>query len=158
SARPSLDPGDYIELTVSDTGHGMPPEVLSQIFEPFFSTKEQGTGLGLSTTYGIVRQSGGIISATSEVGTGTAITLILPGIEEPMEIDEVVAPTKLPRGTESVLLVEDEVDVRQLVREMLRSAGYTVLEASDQTHAVQLCKGDTRTIDVMLTDVVMPHV
>ncbi len=154
----TLSPGEYVSITFSDTGHGMTPETLAQIFEPFFSTKERGTGLGLSTVYGIVRQSGGSIYANSKVHEGTNIVLLLFRIDEPIEHVETGAAARLMKGTETILLAEDEEDVRVLVREMLRYAGYTVLEAKDQGHAVQLCDRMDQKIDLMLTDVVMPHV
>ena len=158
SGPDDLAPGKHVSLRFSDTGHGMPPEVLSQIFEPFFSTKERGTGLGLSTVYGIVRQSGGRISATSQVHAGTTISLLLPRLEESVDYVQVAASVRLARGTETILIAEDEVDVRMLVGEMLRHAGYTVLEAKDQGHAVQICDNMNQKIDLLLTDVVMPHV
>lgn len=153
-----LASGPYVGLTVSDTGHGMTQDVLSQIFEPFFSTKEHGTGLGLSTVFGIVRQSGGRIIASSELHAGTQITMLLPRIDEPLDYVEIAESVRVSRGTETILLVEDEVDVRSLVRQMLRYSGYVVLEAVDQGHAVQMCQNLDQRIDLMLTDVVMPHV
>jgi len=151
-------PGEYVCLNLSDTGHGMSQGVLSQIFEPFFSTKENGTGLGLSTVYGIVRQSGGHILASSELHVGTTFTLMLPRIEEPIDYLEIKEAGRPPGGTERILLVEDQEDVRRIVRAMLASAGYFVLEAIDQSHAVQISQDSNQQIDMMLTDVVMPHV
>jgi PAS domain S-box-containing protein len=154
-----LPAGRYIALTVIDTGHGMSQEVLAQIFEPFFSTKEHGTGLGLSTVYGIVKQAGGRISAESQIHAGTTVQILLPCMEETVDHVEAHLPHgNMTRGTEIILLAEDEEDVRHLIREMLRYSGYTVLEAIDPGHAVQICENRHQKIDLLLTDVVMPHV
>ena len=146
-----------VRMTVIDTGCGMTPEVLSRIFEPFYSTKSKGTGLGLSSVYSIIRQAGGEISAESEVGTGTRITIHLPRVVEVPEPDESAIPPRNGHGKERILLVEDEADVRRLVREMLRSEGYSVIEAVDQTHAIDFCGRPDQHVDLVLTDVVMPH-
>ena len=146
-----------IRLTVTDTGCGMTPEVLARIFEPFFSTKPKGTGLGLSNVYSIIQQAGGEISAESQVGTGTTITMHLPRVLEIPGPQESVIPLRNGHGNERILLVEDEADVRRLVREMLRSEGYNVIEAVDQTHAIDFCGRSNEQVDLVLTDVVMPN-
>jgi PAS domain S-box-containing protein len=152
-----LPPGPYIRLTVTDTGCGMTPDVLSRIFEPFFSTKTQGTGLGLSSVYSIIQQSGGQISAESQVGTGTTMTIHLPRVLEIPEAEGPATPARVARGNETILLVEDEVDVRRFVREMLRSEGYSVVEARDQSDAITLFGSADEQFDLVLTDVVMPN-
>jgi PAS domain S-box-containing protein len=148
----------WVCITVTDTGYGMPPEVLSQIFEPFFSTKEQGTGLGLSTVHSIIEQAGGSIKAASEPYAGTTITVLLPRVEDTHDHSPPSAQRSVPKGTGTILLVEDEDEVRILVKQMLRTSGYTVLEAADQNHAREICRNLNQTIDVMLTDVVMPRI
>jgi two-component system cell cycle sensor histidine kinase/response regulator CckA len=153
-------PGRYVMLTVSDTGTGMDADTLKNVFEPFFTTKEQGkgTGLGLATVYGIVQQSGGYIFATSELGRGTTFTIYLPRVEEPAPVCEVKkAEKRTPRGTESVLLVEDEDSFRRLVRKFLEQFGYVVLEAKDGKSALRISDVFPGPIHLVLTDVVMPN-
>ena len=153
--------GKYVVLQVSDSGIGMSPEVQSRIFEPFFTTKEKGAGLGLATTYGIVKQSGGYIWATSESGAGTTFKVYLPASVDVDSLDEPVSmPSKEARSQMhgKVLLVEDEEEVRQVTRKMLESIGFTVVEAVDGDEAVRLHLEHCETIDVLLTDVVMPRV
>jgi two-component system cell cycle sensor histidine kinase/response regulator CckA len=153
-----LLPGAYVRLRVSDTGIGMAPEVLSKMFEPFFSTKERGTGLGLSTVYGIVQQCAGSIAAESTVGAGTIFTIFLPRLARPAETMIKEEP-QLPaaHGSETILLVEDTDDVRMLVCEMLRSHGYNVIAAQDQQQAISICSNNDPRIHLLLTDVVMPE-
>ncbi|HLH29554.1 MAG TPA: PAS domain S-box protein [Terriglobia bacterium] len=150
--------GPYIRFRVSDTGAGIASDVLPKIFEPFFSTKERGTGLGLSTVYGIVHQSGGSIAADSTVGHGTTFTIYLPRV---VSLTERASPEEQARparpGTETILLVEDNEDVRLMVCEMLRTQGYNVIAALDQQQAISICSQKERRIDLMLTDVVMPE-
>jgi CheY-like chemotaxis protein len=132
-----------------------------RIFEPFFTTKEpsKGTGLGMATVYGIVKQSEGYIWVDSEPGKGTSISIYLPRVlEEKLPLDSAVADFPIPRGSETVLLVEDEDAVRSLVRGLLRSRGYTVLEASNAAEAVRISKDFVGPIHILLTDVVMPEV
>lgn len=149
--------GRYICLRVSDTGIGMSAEVVSKIFEPFFSTKERGTGLGLSTVYGIVHQSGGSIAAESAVGKGSTFTILLPRVLWLTEKNP-VEPKLTARqvAMETILLVEDNEDVRFMVCEMLQAEGYNVIAAQDQQQAISICSTE-RHIDLMLTDVVMPE-
>ena len=139
-------PGPHVMLAVSDTGTGIPREIQAQIFEPFFTTKEQGkgTGLGLATVYGIVKQSGGYIEVDSEPGQGTAFRIYLPRLDA-------------AAATETILLVEDEEGVRELARDILRASGYTVLEARNGAEALLLCERHQGPLDMLLTDVVMPR-
>ena len=152
--------GEYVKLAISDTGGGMDPETQNQIFEPFFTTKgTKGTGLGLSTVYGIIKQSGGYIWVESVVGSGTSFEIYLPRVSETGEFAVVAssaAPAKTEQRNESVLLVEDESNLRRLACQYLQTQGYTVLEAADGAAAVQLCVGHKGRIDLLLTDVIMP--
>jgi signal transduction histidine kinase/CheY-like chemotaxis protein len=153
-------PGEYVACVVEDTGVGIAPDVLPQIFEPFFTTKPtgEGTGLGLSTAYGIVKQSGGHVFAESEPGRGSRFTVLLPRRDEPSpDIGSEPAPAR-PRGSETVLVVEDAPAVRTVVRRMLQQLGYTVLEAASGAEALGLIETATREIHLVLTDVVMPDV
>jgi signal transduction histidine kinase/ActR/RegA family two-component response regulator len=160
-SRPGVEPGPHVMLAVSDTGHGMNQEVLDHIFEPFFTTKEagKGTGLGLATVHGIVKQSGGHIWAYSEPEHGATFKVYLPRVGE---VGAVSAPEKaepeLPRGAETVLLVEDEVGLREMVRECLEASGYTVLEARQAAHALEIAQAHSGPIHLLMTDVVMPGV
>lgn len=160
SRHVGLAPGSYVMLAVSDTGCGMDQETKARIFEPFFTTKEKGkgTGLGLSTVYGIVTQSGGNIWVYSEPGTGTVFKVYLPQLQEEIAPPQKVeAETTAPRGSETILLVEDEDVVRGLARQILEQAGYRVLDASGGEEAIRLCKERMEPIDLLLTDVVMPE-
>ncbi len=156
---PDLQAGSYVELSVRDTGTGIPAEVLSHIFEPFFTTKGtgKGTGLGLSTVYGIVRQSGGFITVSSEPGRGTEFRVCLPSAEAPVGTRaELPYPAAALRGQETVLLVEDEDSLRDLVREGLHHRGYQVLAASNAENALHSSSTHIGKIDLLLTDIVMP--
>jgi len=153
-------PGPHVMLAVSDTGIGMDAETRSHVFEPFFTTKEpgKGTGLGLATVYGIVKQAGGSIWVYSEPGQGTTFKVYLPRAEEGAGLARpAAAPGETPRGTETILLVEDEETLRTLTREVLEALGYTVLEARHGVEALELSEGRQGRIDLLLTDVVMPH-
>ncbi len=155
-----INPGNYVMLAVSDTGTGMSEETRARIFEPFFTTKEKGkgTGLGLSTVYGIVQQSGGSIWVYSEPNQGTSFKVYLPRLEAPMKADSEKPEVEIgPRGSETVLLVEDEEVVRGLATHILEDAGYKVLAARGGAEAIKLCTQPAEQIDLLLTDVVMPE-
>ncbi len=153
--------GSYVEMAVSDTGEGMDAETRSHLFEPFFTTKERGkgTGLGLSSVYGSVRQNGGGIVVWSERGSGATFRIYLPQLRGPATSDK-PEPTAnaITNGTETILLVEDEVPLRQMLQETLSLAGYRVLEANDGTDAIRKWEKQAGSIDLLLTDVVMPLV
>jgi CheY-like chemotaxis protein len=155
-----VEPGPYVMLSVSDTGHGMTAEVQAHIFEPFFTTKEvgKGTGLGLATVYGIAKQSGGHITVYSEPGHGAVFKLYLPRVEEAPGTAEPARPTEITRrGSETVLLVEDDEPLRTLAREILSIQGYTVLDAVSPSEALRLADVHPGPIHLLLTDVVMPQ-
>jgi PAS domain S-box-containing protein len=157
--RPEVRPGPYSVLAVGDTGRGMAEEVLSHIFEPFFTTKAagKGTGLGLATVYGVVKQSGGHVEVASTPGQGSVFEVYLPAVPEcPARAEAAEAPAEMPRGTETVLLVEDEDTVRAYVATILRQHGYTVLEACDSAEALEVCERHPGVIQLLLTDVVLP--
>jgi PAS domain S-box-containing protein len=158
--HPKLAPGPYVLLAVTDTGSGMSAEVLQHAFEPFFTTKEQGqgTGLGLATCYGIVSQHGGSIQLYSEPGHGTSVKVYLPRAQSDSAVVRVgQEPIQIPRGTETILLVEDEAAVRALTARMLRGQGYTVLEAANGIEALDLVRRHASTpIALLLTDMIMP--
>ena len=153
-------PGRFVCLTVRDTGCGIAPDHLSKIFEPFFTTKEvgKGTGLGLATVYGIVKQHKGFMKVESKVGQGTTFEVFLPHSETqsvaPVPIVTVATPA---RGTETILLVEDEDTIREMAKVFLESHGYRVLEASNGPEALAIWNLDQARVDLLLTDLVMPH-
>jgi PAS domain S-box-containing protein len=155
-----LNPGNYVMLAISDTGAGMDSETQSRIFEPFFTTKgPKGTGLGLSTVYGIVKQSGGYIWVYSEPGKGTTFKIYLPRVAEVAESSAKVtalAESTSAEGTETILLVEDEANLRCLARQFLEKQGYRVLEAADGAAAMQIAVAREAMIHLLLTDVIMP--
>lgn len=160
SSHLDVNPGDYVMLSVADTGCGMSKETQVRIFEPFFSTKGvgKGTGLGLSSVYGIVKQSGGNIWVYSEVERGTTFRIYLPRVEEPLQEmpEKTAAGKELPRGNETILLAEDDDRVRQLAVQILESQGYKVLWAPNGEEAVQLSNRHFGDIQLLVTDVVMP--
>lgn len=158
ASHPGARVGEYVLLTVSDTGCGMDAATLSHIFEPFFTTKElgRGTGLGLSIIYGIVKQSDGYVSAYSEPGIGSTFRVYLPRVYEKVQnFDLARAVRVLPKHAETILLVEDQIEVRRPVREYLHGCGYHILEAADGCEAVQIATTQP-SIQVLITDVVMP--
>jgi two-component system, cell cycle sensor histidine kinase and response regulator CckA len=155
-----IRPGKYVQLSVGDTGMGMDKETQSRIFEPFFTTKEKGkgTGLGLSTVYGIVKQSGGYVMVQSELGRGTTFHIYLPHVDGAAEKQSAPVPDASLGGTETILLVEDEESVRQLVRDTLEAKGYRVFEAESGEAGLAVANGFDGNIDLIITDVVMPGI
>ena len=153
--------GDYVLLAVTDSGEGIAPEHMANIFEPFFTTKEEGkgTGLGLATVYGIIKQSGGFIWVYSEPGLGTTFKIYLPGVQKGAQKKRPSRPLAepCPQGTETLLLVEDEEAVRKTTREFLTQNGYTVLEAMNGEDAIAVAQRWQKEIHLMITDVVMPQ-
>jgi len=159
ATHPLMKPGPYVQLVVTDSGIGMDAETQAHIFEPFFTTKEKGkgTGLGLAMVYGIVKQSGGFIWVYSELGKGTSFKIYLPRLGQ--KEDEVGFSTntgEVPMGSETVLLTEDEQDVREIAREFLESGGYRVIEAKDGVEAMELANRHRGEIQLLVTDMVMP--
>jgi two-component system, cell cycle sensor histidine kinase and response regulator CckA len=157
--REVVRPGRYVQLTVSDTGSGMDRETQSHIFEPFFTTKERGkgTGLGLATVYGIVKQSRGNIWTYSEPGHGTIFKVYLPLVEATAEMPRYVEQSEGPvRGSETILLVEDDSSLREVTRMFLQGSGYTVISAGSPQEALRLSELHNGPIDMLLTDVIMP--
>jgi signal transduction histidine kinase len=154
---PGLAAAEYVFIEIADSGKGMPPEVLRRVFEPFFTTKPvgQGTGLGLSMAYGFVKQSGGDIAILSEVGRGTSVRIFLPRSSTEAQQPEAQDDVPLCGGLETILVVEDEEDVRSATCAILSALGYQVLEASDATHAIAVIESG-RHIDLVFTDVMMP--
>jgi two-component system, cell cycle sensor histidine kinase and response regulator CckA len=153
-------PGDYVRISVTDNGSGMTEEVQQHLFEPFFTTKhEGGSGLGLATSYGIVRQSGGHICVESELGKGTTVRIYLPKVAAPAPASyRKPGANKLPKGTETVLVLEDDISVRHLSVRVLRSLGYEVLEAANGDDAQQLIgRSNGKKIHLLLTDMVLPQ-
>jgi two-component system, cell cycle sensor histidine kinase and response regulator CckA len=155
----ALKAGHYVMLSVTDSGCGMDSETKTHIFEPFFTTKEvgKGTGLGLSTVYGIVKQSGGSVWVYSEVGKGTTFKIYLPRVDEISLTTADEHSRTVPRGSETILLVEDEDIVRELTREILEGYGYSVLVAANGKEGLKICEDFDRPIDLVITDVIMPH-
>jgi signal transduction histidine kinase/ActR/RegA family two-component response regulator len=157
--RPSVEPGAYVVVSVSDTGHGMDAATKARIFEPFFTTKEpgKGTGLGLATVYGVVKQSGGFIWVESNPGAGSRFEIYLPQVSELAEsLQAATEAQALPTGRKTVLVVEDEKEVRELASEFLKAAGYNVLTAEDGLEALGTVTRMGNSIHVVLTDIVMP--
>ena len=157
--RVELTPGPYEVLSIGDTGVGMDAATVARVFEPFFTTKAvgKGTGLGLATAYGIVKQSGGHITVHSEPGSGTTFRIYLPRTESSESAPVAVEETAARRGTEVVLLAEDDVNLRALTRDILGSEGYRVLESRDVEDAIRIAEHQDGTVHLLLTDVVMPH-
>lgn len=161
ATHPTASPGEYVLLAVSDTGHGMTARVKEHLFEPFFTTKGKGhgTGLGLATTFGVVRQAGGSIEVYSEEGRGTSFKIYIPAVKERAE--KLVKETRTLdtlKGNETILLVEDEESVRKLALAMLKNLGYRVIEARDGEEALMLADRHGGKIDLLMTDIVMPGI
>jgi len=158
---PEVKPGDYVMIAISDTGTGMSGEVKARLFEPFFTTKSvgEGTGLGLATCHGIIKQSGGHISVYSELGRGTTFKVYLPQTGQRTEVSTATpASPALPRGTETILLVEDDTSLREMASLLLQRLGYAVLVAANGPEALSLTQQpDTERIDLLFTDIVMPQ-
>jgi len=158
--RPTLQPGRYVMLAVTDTGVGMPAEVQNHAFEPFFTTKAKGrgTGLGLATVYGIVRQSGGDVVIYSEVGRGTTVKVFLPARSGGVLPETEGARGSAPGGAghETILLIEDEPSLRDMVRRALAATGYTVVDAGDGAAAIRLMEERKDPVDLVLTDMILP--
>jgi CheY-like chemotaxis protein len=152
-------PGDYVLLSVSDTGHGMDKETLNRIFEPFYTTKGigRGTGLGLAIVYGIVKQHGGYITCSSEPGVGTTFVIYLPVIPTKAEQETAAGEPVLPMGTETILLVDDEELVRSLGKRILEPCGYTVLSAANGREALDLYRKEISRIGLVILDIMMPE-
>ncbi|HWB97612.1 MAG TPA: ATP-binding protein, partial [Bryobacteraceae bacterium] len=158
SGQMAVAAGSYVALSVMDTGSGMDDETRSRVFEPFFTTKGlgKGTGLGLSTVYSIVKRSGGSLELTSEPGMGTRVTAYLPRIDQPAVLESEKADAITKRGSETILVVEDEEMVRTLVRQTLERAGYRILEAADPSAARRICESYAGPIQLLVSDVVLP--
>ncbi|HEY2597587.1 MAG TPA: ATP-binding protein [Candidatus Dormibacteraeota bacterium] len=159
ATRPGLKPGSYVRLSVSDTGTGMDKETLRRAFEPFFTTKPkgEGTGLGLASVYGIVTQAGGHVALYSEPGSGTRVTVLLPTTNAPPVAEPPPADEHLRRASGTVLVVEDDEDMRELVARILGQQGYSVMVMPDGPEALRTIESHPGVIDLLVTDVVMPH-
>lgn len=158
SGYPDLKPGSYLNLTVSDTGHGMPPDVLNRIFDPFYTTKERGkgTGMGLSVVLGIVKSYGGTIYAYSEPGKGSSFKVLFPTIEGSLEPDTKIEEV-IPKGTERILFVDDERDLVEIAKQMLESLGYQVTIRTSSVEALSLFRAKPKRFDLVITDMTMPQ-
>jgi nitrogen-specific signal transduction histidine kinase/CheY-like chemotaxis protein len=159
AAHPDVTPGHYVAITISDTGHGMTPDIMARLSEPLFTTKakDHGTGLGLTISYGMVRQNGGHIVVSSEPGIGTIFRLYFPLVEH-AAASQPLSPSDMgPGGTETILLAEDEAVVRSVAARTLHALGYTVLEASHGLEALEVAERYPGHIHLLITDVVMPH-
>jgi two-component system cell cycle sensor histidine kinase/response regulator CckA len=155
----AVKPGPYVLLAVSDTGSGMDEATKQRLFEPFFTTKPpgKGTGLGLSTVFGIVKQSGGSLEVYSEPGRGSSVKIYFPRIDQPISVEDAGRKRQLMRGTETILLVEDDEMVRNLVHETLEREGYKVIGAADPLEAQRIAEAHRGKIQLLITDVVMPR-
>lgn len=149
--------GDFVLLSITDTGIGMSKEIMEHIFEPFFTTKEKGTGLGLATVYGIVKQNNGYIHVYSEVGKGTTFKIYLPSIEKPSAKIEEAEESETPGGNETILLVEDNDEVRSFIKNALEFKGYGVIDFANPLEALQFFKNNAIKVDLLISDIVMPN-
>ncbi len=159
ASRPELSLGRYVRLRVSDTGVGMSPETVQRAFDPFFTTKPpgQGTGLGLATVYGIIQQAGGRLQIYSEPDVGSTFTVLLPATDQVTSPAELSADSPVRRGEETILLVEDEQALREVTRRILKGAGYQVIVAENGPKALEAASGHAGSIDLLLSDVIMPQ-
>ncbi len=157
---PGIKPGEFVQISVTDTGIGIPSEILPKIFDPFFTTKPEGTGLGLSTVYGIVKQLGGHVTVYSEVGKGTTFNIYIPACSEKEieEREEEFKTEKMPAGNETILVVEDEPGILELLISVLESLGYRVIPASNKEDVIKKLKNYKEKIHLLLTDVVLPGI
>ncbi len=157
-AHKDVSPGSYVMLIMTDTGQGMPPEIMEKVFEPFFTTKEKGTGtgLGLATVYGIVKQHKGQIYVYSELGSGTTFKLYFPEVKDAADEIEVRKKPVMMSGTETILVVDDEPSIRRLVVDTLEPLGYKMIEAGNGDEAIAAFKESDGKFDLLLTDVIMP--
>jgi CheY-like chemotaxis protein len=153
---PGLSPGDFARVRVSDSGVGMDAHTQERAFEPFFTTKPRGTGLGLPTVYGIVKQSGGYVAVESAPGSGTTVSVSFPSVHEPLALRSVSAEVPAKRGTSTILIVDDELSVREVVERFLESLGYRVLTASDGRDALNVFEKQRDEVDAVVTDILMP--
>lgn len=161
ATHPDMAPGNYVELEVSDTGSGIPPEVMEHLFEPFFTTKPKGkgTGLGLTTTYGIVKQFGGHIAVYSEIGRGTTFKLYFPESHEPGEVlSPIASESILLRGNETIMVIDDEANIVTMISQILTEMGYHVISATSGREALKLSNQRAQPIDMVLTDIIMPEI
>jgi CheY-like chemotaxis protein len=160
SAAPKVRLGPHVRLRVSDTGTGMDRETLSHIFEPFFTTKAvgKGTGLGLSVVHGIIQQNGGSITVSSQPGAGTVFEILLPAIEPSEVTQEGPGAEAIQSGTETVLLADDDEAVRAFARQVLKEAGYQVLDAADGVEALDIARSHVGPIGLLITDLRMPGI
>ncbi len=159
SSHADTTPGEYVMIAVTDSGAGMTREVREKLFEPFFTTKEKGkgTGLGLPSVYGIVKQSGGFLWVYSEVDQGTTFKVYLPRATEPQQTSHRTPTRNRNVGAETILLVEDDAEVRQVASRILRRNGYRVLEADNGAEALRVCENEEDEVDLIVTDLVMPE-
>jgi CheY-like chemotaxis protein len=159
SSKPGLDGKEWIELSVADTGCGIPRENLDRIFEPYFTTKEKtsGTGMGLAMVHGIISRQGGSIEVESEVGEGTTFRIYLPVVKRDSPIEQIVSIGDLRNGTGNILLVDDEEQVVQVTGEILQSLGYKVVGKTSPREALDVFNEDPKAFDLLLTDLTMPE-
>ena len=152
----SIKPGPFVQIHVSDTGHGIAHELQNRVFEPFFTTKDHGTGLGLSVVYGVVQNHGGFVTFESTVGHGTTFSVYLPHAGAVSRRESRQKRTRVPRGTEHILIIDDELSVCEIARDMLTGLGYTVIAAHDGKQGVDTYRSRQGSLDLVLLDINMP--